>query len=165
MNARSPVQEVVEAEPTHRQLERATELRRFNRLFVYAPVLLASAIAIAIVILLLFLVLVQPSIKNLRTISAIADAAVILGAIPPLAIGGILLSIIVAIVVQARRRDFAPLRETQLFLWRVDRFSTYLGRTIGEVALKVASPFVQIRALGAYLRTFVSGLKRIVKRN
>jgi hypothetical protein len=165
MDARNPVQEVVETEPTVSQLARAEKLRRFNRLYIYTPIVIASVVALAVVLFLLYVALIQPSIKGLETISAIADAAVILGAIPPLVIGGVLLALILAIAVQARRRDIAPLRESQLFLWRVDRFATYLGRASGDLALKIATPFIWARAWAAYVRTFASQLKNMLKRS
>ena len=78
-------------EPSTRQLERAASIRRFNRIYIFLPISLASIIALALTILLIFLALGIGTVEVRETISGIADSVLILTIIPTMVLCAIVL--------------------------------------------------------------------------
>lgn len=151
-------------EPSNRQLERAARIRRFNRIYVFLPISLASIIALALTILLIFLALGIGTVEVRETISGIADSVLILTIIPTMVLCAIVPTAFIAISIQTRQRGIAPIRQTQWFFWRVqDRFG-FLGIRIGRLMEKFREPIMRISARYAYLQTFLIRLIKIFKR-
>ena len=152
-------------EPTSSQLERARSMRRFNLLWVYLPIGLGAALILFLVGLLL-VVSLQPDNGDARsTISGVADAFIILTIIPLLLLCGSVPTLAVFITIKARENDMAPLRQTQLLFWRIERLQGLLGNRLSELSVKVAQPFIAINGVAAYMRSLLNQLKRLLKRS
>jgi hypothetical protein len=165
MSLTDPEIRITQTNPSPLQEERAKAISRFNRLFIYTPIVILSLISLALVITLLYFVFNPPSSDAYATISGIADAIVIMGVFPLIITTGALLVIIFSIYVRGRRRGFAPVRGTQRFLWRVDWALSDVRQITGQVADQIARPFISIHAFSAYLRGFFHQLVRLLKRS
>lgn len=164
--AMSEVQsEITEYTPTPIQQERDASLRRFNRLYIYFPILFFSLAAILITVFLLYLSLNPPTEETLLTISGIADAVVILGTIPVIIICGIVPTLFLVTTVQARKRGMAPLSQLQTLLWRMDSGVGMVRQKVDETAPKIARPFITIQAKLVYFQTLVKSIPHSFRRS
>lgn len=159
------IPEKTEYIPTLVQQERAASLRRFNRLYIYLPITFFGIVAILITVFLLYLSLNPPSVETLQTISGMADAVVILGTIPAIIVCGIVPALFLVTTVQARKRQMAPLRQLQTFLWRMDSGVGIVRQKVGETAPKIARPFITIHAKLAYFQTLFSRIPHLFRRS
>lgn len=164
MTQTDPNIRITQSSPTAIQEERAKSIRRFNLVFVYTPIAFLSLVALAIIALLLYLVVNPLSAETYATISGIADAVVIMGTLPLLIIFGALLLAIFSIWVRARRRGFAVVRGSQKFFWRVQWALEDVQRIARQIGDMLASPFISIQAISAYIRSLFHQLIRLLKR-
>lgn len=164
MTQSDPYKIITQSSPTAIQEERAKSIRRFNWLYVYTPIAFLSLVALAIIALLLYLVVNPISVETYATISGIADAVVIMGILPLLIIFGALLLAIFSIWIRARRRGFAVVRGSQKFFWRVQWALDDVQRITRQTGDMLASPFISIRAVAAYVRSLFHQLIRLLKR-
>ncbi len=165
MTLPDPKVRITQSTPTLMQEERAKAIRRFNRLFVYAPIVILSLISLAIIVMLLYFVVYPPSSETYAIISGIADAVVIMGVLPLIILTGALLVIIFSVWVRGRRRGFAPVRGSQRLLWRVEWALSDVQRITGQVANQIVRPFISIHAFAAYIRRLFHHLGRLLKRS
>ena len=152
-------------EPSTRQLERAKEIRRFNLLYIYFPIVSLSLVVLLLVLALIYLGLNPPALETLQTLSGIADAVVILGLIPTIILCGIFPTLVIGVTVQARKQGIAPIQQLQVLLWRLDRLIGTGRMKVDEVAPKIARPFINIHATVAYIKTLFKQIIRIFKRS
>ena len=152
-------------EPTANQAARAAQLRKFNRLFIYLPIGLMAAIAVAVVVVLLIIAINPPSEEALVFISGLADVALVIAMLPVLVIGAILIGLIGYGYTEARKNGTAPVRQTQILLWRMDNLIGRIRIRTSEVADVVAQPFLKLNGAIAYARELVSQLIGMVKRS
>lgn len=151
-------------EPSNRQLDRATRMRRFNRIYIFLPVSLASIIALALTILLIILALGIGTDEVRETLSGIADSVLILAIIPTMVLCAIVPTVYLAISIQMRQRGVAPIRQTQWFFWVVQERLGFLGNLISRLMEKFREPFVRISARYAFIHTLFMRLFKIFKR-
>lgn len=152
-------------EPTSQQAQRAAELRKFNLIFVYLPIGLASAIAIVLIAILLIVALNPPSAKALLFISGLADVALVIAMLPILILGAVILGLIGYAYTQARKAGTAPIRQTQLLLWRMDNLIGRIRVRVDETGVTVRRPFLSINGAVAYVRELIIQLVRMLKRS
>ncbi len=151
-------------EPSTRQLERAASIRRFNRIYIFLPISLASIIALALTILLIFLALGIGTVEVRETISGIADSVLILTIIPTMVLCAIVPTAFIAVSIQTRQRGIAPIRQTQFFFWRVQDWLGLLGTRIGNLMQKIREPIMRISARYVYIEILLIRLIKIFKR-
>ena len=156
---------ISQSRATPLQEKRARAIRRFNWLYVYAPIVILSIISLAIIVILLYFVFNPPSSETYETISGIADAIVIMGVFPLIIVTGALLAIIFSIWVRSRRRGIAPVHGTQKFLWRVSWALDDVQIITGQIMSRIASPFVSIHGYAAFVRRFLHQLVGLLKRS
>ena len=152
-------------EPTAEQAERAAELRRFNRLFVYGPIGLISAIVVTLIVLLLIVAINPPSGEALLFISGLADVALVIAILPIVIVGAALLGLIGYAYITARKNGTAPIRQTQRLLWRMDNVVGRLRVRTERAAEGVIQPFLSMNGAVAYVKTLIMQIMRMVKRS
>ena len=150
--------------PSNQQLERARNIRRFNRIYILLPVSLAGIIALVLTILLIILALGIGTDEVRETISGIADSVLILAIIPTMVLCAIVPSVYIAMSIQMRQRGVAPIRQTQWFFWVVQERLGFLGARISRLMEKFREPFVRISARYAFVHTLFMRLFKIFKR-
>lgn len=151
-------------QPTSEQLRRNEALRRFNRVYIYYPIAIVTILAFSIVLALVLYVVLADSTEYLSTVSAIADSILILTISTIMLMIILFLAIVGAVYFQARKARIAPLRATQVLLWRLDLLTTRIQRAVGDFVPKLANPFINIRARFAYWRVLMHKLKRLFSR-
>ena len=150
--------------PTKRQEDRAAQIRKFNRLYIYLPIGFASSIALGITVLLIILALGVGTPKILATISGMADSFVILAIIPTLVLCAIVPLAFFAITYQMRQRGSAPIRQTQWFLWRIQSRLDILGPRISAIMAKIRKPFVRVYSRYAFFQSLINYFRRLLRR-
>lgn len=151
--------------PTPVQLERAAALRRFNRLFVYLPVIFAAVIGLIVIGLLFWVTLVQPGEESRETVSGLASAVVILASIPMLLVCAIPSLLIIGLTVQARQKEMAPIKRVQTIFWRIDSLVLRIQSAVNESVPKVADVVIRGHAAMAFVRNLLNKLTNLLKRS
>lgn len=154
-----------EYQPTDRQLERAAALRRFNRLFVYLPIILAALIGLFVVGLLFWVTLVQPGEGSRETVSGIASFVIILTSIPMTLLCAIPSVLFIALIVQGRQKGTAPIKRVQTIFWRLDSLVLRLQSTVNEFMPKMADVVIRGHAAVAFVRNLLNKLTNLLKRS
>lgn len=154
-----------EYQPTVRQLERAAALRRFNRLFVYLPILLAALIGLFVVGLLFWVTLIQPGEESRETVSGIASFVIILASIPTTLLCAIPSVLFIALTVQGRQKGSAPVKWVQTTFWRLDSLVLRIQTAVNESMPKVAGVVISGHAAVAYVRNLLKKLTNLLKRS
>lgn len=154
-----------EFEPTDSHLERAAKLRRFNLLFVYAPIAAGSIIVIIVVVSLLYLTLASPNPETRITVSAVADAFITLTTIPAMLLCAVIPTLWLIGALQLRERDASPVRGTQFLFWRVGYLVLMVSEVIAQAAAKIRRPFIQVNARATYVSTLGKRLFGLFKRS
>lgn len=148
------------------QQERAKQLRRFNITRVYAPIVLFAFFILVVTVFLLFLVFSpSSSAQTYLTISGMADAAVILGALPVVIISGILLIFIFYGIFSARQRGVAPVRSTLFLFLRLESTLARIDVIISQAADSITKPFIKLRSFYSYIRSLLGQVGAIFKRS
>jgi len=157
-------------EPTPEQLEREQALHRFNRLFVYVPLILAGVVVLALVLWMLWRVFTVTSDNQAKfygSLSGLADLILIFFNIIPMmllcAIGPALFGYLVR---NAVKKNKLPLEERrgklQPLLWRVDKAIAKIQSSLQDTQLqKVAKPVIQGHALAAAIQAMARSIQRI----
>jgi len=164
METQEFTQHEIQYEPSAEQTERAAKLRRFNLLYVYLPIGLISAVTIVTVAILLIVAIVQPSVESLLWLSGLADIALVIAMLPIIVIGAVIIALIGYTFTQARRREMAPIRQSQRLLWRMDNVVGRLRVRTDDVAAVIAQPFFKVHGAMAYVRTLATQIIGMVKR-
>ncbi len=152
-----------EYQPTSSQLDRASEIRRFNFRFIYLPIGFISLVFLVAVLGLLYLALFPPTDETADTISGMADAFTILGIFPILLLCAIFPTLMIGAFIQGKRRGMAPLRQLQLLLWHLDGGITSGKRVIRRIAQRLANPFITLQVLLAFVRSILHSIARLFK--
>jgi len=152
-------------EPTSAQAGRASALRRFNVLYVYAPLGFFAAVAVGMTVFLLIVALNPPGENALFLISGLADVALVLALLPVLIMGAAVLVMIGYAFVQARKRGTAPVRQTQRLFWRMENIVGRLYAQTQAGALAVTRPFISLHGAGAYLRELSRQISKLIRRS
>lgn len=154
--------------PTAEQLARAAKLRRFNRLAIYTPLILAAIVVIGLVVLMVWQVVVtSPEAHLYDFLSGVADLILIINIVPMMLLCAIGPALFLLLANSAnKRRQLAPeLRrnKVQVLLWRVDRLLDTVQVKLRDIYLeRVARPIVRGHAFGAAVRALATYLQRLV---
>ncbi len=146
-------------EPTLIQKERAATLRRFNRLYVYLPLGLASLGALTLVILMLWGAL-SPNIVGTREFaSGLADIVLILTILPLLLLCAIVPAAAVGYAVYRRQQPQREHGRLQPLFWRLDSLVNKAHDKAETALPKAANPVISGHARMTYWRTLIKKIK------
>ena len=141
--------------PTPEQLERKAALRRFDKLYVYLPMGIFTAIAIIAAIALFWGAFAVGSVDSLSFISALADITVILATIPLILTFTALVGAAVAAYFYARSLPKQKNGRVHVFLWQLNNGINKVGNKTDEIAPKLIKPITASHGVQSYLSTFV----------
>lgn len=155
--------------PAATQVERAAALRRFNRLYIYTPLVLISLLIIALIVLLLWGSLGFEESHTRQLASGLADIIVILVTIPMMLLCAIVpLAAIGAAVYRQQQRqteeEEVKYGRLQMLFWRLETLLARVYAALETASAKVAAPLIEAHALAAYVSTFLKDLRRFVSR-
>ncbi|MFZ0545945.1 MAG: hypothetical protein WAM60_10935 [Candidatus Promineifilaceae bacterium] len=165
MELTNSVETKVEYQPTATQLERAAALRRFNRLFVYLPILAAAVIALFVVGLLVWITLIQPVENSQETVSGIASAVVVLVSLPMTVLCALPSALFIGAFVQGRKKKMAPTKRLQTIFWQIDGLVLRLQTAVNSFTPKVAGAVIKAHAAVAYVRNLLNQLLHLLDRS
>jgi hypothetical protein len=165
MESVTTVETKPEYQPTAAQLARAAALRRFNRWFVYLPVIMAAVIVLVVVGLLFWVTLIQPGENSRETVGGIASAVVILVSLPMTVLCALPSVLIIGAFVQGRQRGMAPIKRIQTIFWRIDSLVLRLQSAVYDFTPKVAGVVIKAHAAVAYVRNLLNQLMNLLKRS
>lgn len=146
-------------------MARAAALRRFNRWFVYLPVIMAAVIVLVVVGLLFWVTLIQPGENSRETVGGIASAVVILVSLPMTVLCALPSVLIIGAFVQGRQRGMAPIKRIQTIFWRIDSLVLRLQSAVYDFTPKVAGVVIKAHAAVAYVRNLLNQLMNLLKRS
>lgn len=152
-------------QPTAAQLQRAADLRRFNRWFVYLPVIAAAVIALVVVGLLFWVTLIQPGENSRETVSGIASAVVILAALPMTVLCALPSVLVIVAFVQGRQKGMAPLKRIQTIFWQIDSLVLRLQSAVRSFTPRVAGVVIRAHTAAAYVRNLLNQIMNLLKRS
>jgi hypothetical protein len=148
-------------QPSAPQRERAVSLRRFNRLAIYLPLVLAGIIILLIVGLLLWGIL-SPNIRGTQDfVSGLADLILILTIVPLLLVCAILPLAAVGYAVYSRQQPKREYGRLQILFWRLDSLLEKAKGKVEPATLKAAQPIIAGRAQLSYWQTLFNQIKKL----
>lgn len=151
-------------QPTSDQVRRLNQTRRFNRLFVYFPIGLVSALVVVLIAGMIILVLTTPEAELVGTFSAIADSVLILSILLLMLIIGLFILIFGAVFSQGRKAGLAPIRQTRRVFWRLENMLVRIQGQVNSSTPRIAAPFISIQAWVAFWRVLIHKLTRFFSR-
>lgn len=156
----------IDPEIRERQQIRIKQLRRFNLTRVYLPIILFGLFIVAVTIFLLFLVLAPTASETIfLTVSGMADAAIILGALPLVIIFAIVLIFTYYGLFSARQRGVSPVRSTLFLFLRIESGLSNLDAIAKRSANSITRPFMNVRSIISYIRALLGQIGAIFKRS
>lgn len=167
METYKPV-EVSPFEPTAEQLTRDKALRRFNRLYIYLPIGIFSAIIIVIITLILIGIFHPRIVGTEEFISALADIILILWLVP-LVIVLALVPIGYAAYLSNRRKKRKQSPQTgplayrsrvQILLWRLQVMLDRIHDKTEETAPALAEPIINFNSFLTYWESWLNILTK-----
>ena len=162
-------------EPSANQLARASAIRRFNRLYVYTPLILSGLIALALLGIMLWFGLGPQQREGFRPfLSGLADIVMIFTIMPLTVLCSIgPISLIALGVYRYQKRQeqkesaepILPARGLQLLLWRLDAILDKTAVSVQAYALKAAAPIIQFNAFLAYTTSLLKQIRKMFRRS
>jgi hypothetical protein len=165
MEYTNSVQPKPEYQPTPAQVERKVALRRFNRLFVYLPILFAAVIALFIIGLLFWVTFIQPGESSRTTVSGIASSVIILVSLPMTLLCALPSILFIVLFTQMRNKQMAPIKRIQTIFWRIDSLVLKVQTAVNKNTPKAANIVIIAHALMAYIRNLLTQLLNLLKRS
>ena len=154
--------------PTEIQLERLASLNRFNRLYVYTPLVFTILLIVGLVVWMFIAVINGETAAGARLfVSTLADIITILVLVPMLVIGGIVPAGAIAFVVY-RQQKKAEVTETavapalQRLLWRIEDLLGRLQKTLDPLLTKLASVIIRGNAGANYVGWWFRPITRLL---
>jgi hypothetical protein len=145
------------------QQDRAAALRRFNLFFVYVPVAMLLLLVLILMGLLVWLTIGGGGDETTRsTVSGVADIFTILFILPATLLCAIVPLGVTGLIIYGRRQEWAPLRWLQRTLWKAEDTVVKVNLKTNEIVPKVARPLISLHAIVAYIKIFLTYLKRIL---
>ncbi|HRQ38662.1 MAG TPA: hypothetical protein PLD25_12210 [Chloroflexota bacterium] len=162
-------------EPSAEQLARATALRRFNRLYIYLPVGLVTAVVLLITLYLLIIAIFQPSPELYLFLSGLADFVLILMLLPVVLIFGLVMTAVIGGYVyynyfmdEADRPipPAPPYGRVRTLLWRADSFLLLIILPkLRHISQRISQPIIRFNGWFAYIQSWLDSLRRLVVRD
>ena len=145
------------------QQDRSAALRRFNLFFVYLPAALLILLVLLFMGFLIWLTIGGGGDESSRTtVSGVADIFTILFILPITLLCAIVPLGVTSLIIYGRRQQWAPLRWLQRTLWKAEDTVAKVHYKTEEIAPKVARPIISLHAITAYIKTFLTYLRRIL---
>ena len=154
-------------QPTEEQLERESSLRRFNRLYIYTPVIIISTISLLLVISLLWAFFYSDTNPvAAQFVSGLADLIIIMWTIPMLLlcfIGPVSFVMLLSRGYRRSKLDPALRRnKLQVLLWQLDQLLAAVHEQLRDNYLpKLAGPLAKGHAIAAYIQAVFNYIFRI----
>ncbi len=156
--------------PTDAQTERAAARRRFNRLYVYLPIWLLTAVILVLTGIMVWSVFTPAAAENAAFLSGVADLILIMVLLPSIILWGVIVGLPIAYYVnryQERRKEPTPdqvyVRQYgrfRLILWQIDHKVEQLSQFIQERILPViVRPIIRVHELAAALKAWWETLR------
>lgn len=158
-------------QPTAEQLARRQSRRRFNRLYVYLPLVLVALLWLGLILGMLWLSVAgrwfamdTNQVYYRSLISGVADAFAIIMLMPLLLLCALPTAAFVGLFFYQRQRKKAKAQqgESLPILWRVENAVSSVRATTDRVTPKLADPVITAHATVAYVRIFLRRLKEII---
>ena len=148
---------------TPAQQDRAAALRRFNLFFVYLPVAILLLLVLILMGFLVWLTVGGGGDETTRsTVSGVADIFTIFFILPITLLCAIVPVGVIGLIIYGRREEWAPLRWLQRTLWKAEDTVVKVNVMTNEIVPKVARPVISLHAIVAYIKSFLTHLKRIL---
>lgn len=152
--------------PTAVQLQRANELKRFNRWRVYVPLGVLTTAVLGFVIYLLIIAIWPPYEDTRLFLSGIADIILILFLLPVFVfLGLVLLGIIGGVIYWRQSRKESGESSLQgkygrlrLLLWKIDQKLSGVYRQADKLMPMAATPIIRFNAFMAYINSWLAYL-------
>jgi hypothetical protein len=159
--------------PTAVQLERASALKRFNRLVIYLPLGLLATAVLGLLIYLVIIAIWPPYEDTRLFLSGIADIILILLMLPVVLIFGLLLAGIFGGLIyqrQSRKENGAGTLQLKygrlrLLLWKLDQKLSAVYRKADQLMPRLANPVIRFNALTAYISAWLGQLRKQLNRH
>lgn len=172
-NSWAPQEPVDPFVPTAVQLQRAQDLKRFNRLAVYLPLGLITAALIGFLVYLLVLAIWPPYEDTRLFLSGVADIVLILFMLPIAITFGLLLAGIFGGAVywrQSRKEEGEPsllnkYGRFRLLLWKLDQKLNGVYRQVDLLMPKLVDPVIKFNTTLTYINTRLARLSNRPTRN
>lgn len=162
-------------EPSAEQLARAASLRRFNRLYVYVPVGVVTAVVLITFLYLLYLALFPPTEETYLFLSGLADLVLILMLLPVVLIFGLVMTAVVGggiyynfFMDEADRpiSPAPPYGRVRTLLWRIDSLLLLIVLPkLRHISQRITKPIIQFNGWFAYIQSWLDSLRRLVIRD
>jgi hypothetical protein len=161
-------------EPRAEQIARAAALRRFNRLYVYLPVGLVTAVVLLISLFLLYLALFPPTEDTYLFLSGLADFVLIMMLLPVVLIFGLVMTAVIGgyiyynFVMDEAERPIPPAPpygRVRTFLWRIDSLLLLIVLpNLRHYSQRITQPIIRFNGWFAYVQAWLDTLRRLVVR-
>jgi hypothetical protein len=153
--------------PTEEQSKRAAARRRFNRLYIYTPIFLLTAVALFLFGIMVWSLFTPNGAENAAFLSGVADIILILVLVPQIFIWGAIVAVPIALYIKRRRDRRQPVPADQkyvhqygrfrLLLWQIDHKLSQLQQLLANRILPaVINPVIRAHQLGAALKTWIA---------
>ena len=162
-------------EPSATQLARAAAIRRFNRIYVYTPLIFGGLILLALLGLMLWVGLAPQQWERFRPFfSGLADIIMIFTIMPLMllcSIGPISLIALGAYRYQKRKEQkesgesVPPAKGLQLLLWRLDAILNKTAVSVRNITPKATTPVIQFHAFLAYAASLLKQIRKLFSRS
>jgi hypothetical protein len=153
--------------PTEVQAKRTRSLRRFNWLFVYLPILLATGAVLALIGLLLWYSIIGGWAGNVEVqqgralASGLADTIFILAALPWALLCPVLPLAFFAGLAASRRKGVSPVRSIQKLLHKLDDALMRVDQRLNQLVPRVTGVIITARAQVTRAETTARRLLRL----
>lgn len=162
-------------EPTAEQLARAGALRRFNRLYVYVPVGLVTAVVLLTSLYLLYLALFPPTEDTYLFLSGLADFVLIMMLLPVVLIFGLVMTAVIGgyiyynFFMDESERPIPPAPpygRVRTLLWRIDSLLLLIVLPkLRHYSHRITQPIIRFNGWFAYIQSWLNTLRRLVIRD
>ena len=113
-------------EPSKAQMERAAARRRFNRLYIYTPILIATAVSLAITGFMIWSIFAPNATENAAFLSGLADVILILILLPLVIIWGAIVALPIGLYIKYYNDRRQPVPADQIYVHQYGRFRLIL---------------------------------------
>mgnify|MGYP001811954848 CR=1 FL=1 len=159
--------------PSAEQLVRERALKRYNRKFIYVPILITVAIVLLIIILMLVAVFAPGPAGSVEFRSGLADTRLGLWMIPMMVFSASVPIRYLGYVVNRRQRRAqlppdSPLlrhRRAQMAMWQAQDISNRIEKKTDSVSDRIANPFIALGRFSAYVYAWLTILTRPFRRD
>ncbi len=162
-------------EPSEEQIARAAALRRFNRLYVYVPVGVVTAVVLLTFFYLLYLALFPPSEDTYLFLSGLADFVLIMMLLPVVLIFGLVMTAVIGgyvyynFVMDEADRPIPPAPpygRVRTLLWRMDSLLLLIILPkLRYYSYRITRPIVRFNGWFAYVQAWLDTLRRLLIRD